>query len=78
MESIGNNGTQIYQIGGKEIRNIPLLWSILTFIISALFCRFVRWMFGSLGHNLERFGMVHIATILFSIAVPAVGEKLIQ
>jgi hypothetical protein len=39
----------------------PLCW---VFSISLLLLLLARWAFGSLGHSLERFGMVHIATLL--------------
>ena len=39
------------------------------FAASVLLLLLARWAFGSLGHNLERFGMVHMATLMLLVGV---------
>lgn len=53
----------------------PLLYLISLYIVSIILLLLARAVHGSLGHNLERFGMVHAVTLILTILLVTITRN---
>ena len=57
-------GLAITVFGLGHFVHVPPLYLAGLWLVSLILLLLARRLFGTLGHNLERFGMVHMATLL--------------
>lgn len=53
---------------GTPVEQLAVVWAVSILLLLA-----ARMMYGGLGHSLERFGIVHMATLLILFAVLALN-----
>jgi hypothetical protein len=60
-------GLAVTVFGIGHLLRGPLQTLFWIYLASLTLLLLARWAFGSLGHNLERFGMVHMATLMILV-----------
>ena len=65
-------GCTVFGIG--FLGGTPFIWSLAAFAIGVILALLARWLHGSLGHNLERFGMVHMLVLMLALLLAVVSH----
>ncbi len=52
----------------------PMAWSAALFGLGLLLLLCARMLYGSLGHNMERFGMVHMLVLMLTLVLATVAN----
>lgn len=65
-------GCTVFGIG--FLGGTPFIWSLAVFALGIILALLARWLHGSLGHNLERFGMVHMLVLMLALGLAAVAR----
>jgi hypothetical protein len=65
-------GLVITVSGVGLVTHTPLSYMVALWFVSIVFLLLARKAYGNLGHNVERFGLVHVATLLLTFLVAVI------
>ncbi|MBN8460157.1 MAG: hypothetical protein J0M04_20210 [Verrucomicrobia bacterium] len=66
-------GLAITVFGVGFFTGTPMAWSSALFGLGLLLVLGARMLYGSLGHNIERFGMVHMLVLMLALVLASVA-----
>lgn len=67
-------GLAITVFGIGFFTGTPMTWSTALFGLGVLFVCGARMLYGSLGHNIERFGIVHMFVLMLTLVLASVAN----
>lgn len=67
-------GLAITVFGIGFFTDTPPFWSIALFGLSLILVLAARLLYGSLGHNIERFGLVHMLVLMLALILAALAN----